>query len=234
MTQTISLLEEGLLVCSAPESPFGELILVRHGQQGANNLNDPLRSRAGNMELSELGAAQAEAAADELGDEPVAAVYSSNLTRALSTATRIASRHQLEVRVDPRLREVGIYRDVPVGVSVKGAIGEAGVAEVRRRFLAERSWDAFPLTESRPEREGRVVEALEAILATHPHHEKVVVVCHGGVINLIVRHVLGVAEDMLFYPAHASISRLGRSSDRLGIVSLNERSHLRSPASVSY
>ncbi|MDA8047152.1 MAG: histidine phosphatase family protein [Actinomycetota bacterium] len=234
MTPRISLLEEGLLVCSEGESPFGELILVRHGQQRTNSFNDPLRTRSGDMELSEMGITQAEATAEELSGEPVAAVYSSDLARALSTATCIAARHQMEVRVDPRLREVGVYRDVPAGASVQEAIGADGAAEVRRRFLAERSWDAFPLTEPRAEREGRVAAAVDAILAAHPHHEKVVVVCHGGVINLIVRRVLGVPEDMVFYPAHASISRLGRSPERLGIVTLNERAHLRGPAAVTY
>ena len=67
---------------------------------------------------------------------------------------------------------------------------------------------------------------MTSILGAHDPSAKVVVVCHGAVINLIVQEVVGTGPDMLYYPAHASISRIGRGEDRLGIVSLNERSHL--------
>lgn len=214
---------------------FGEIVLVRHGQQEMNR-SDPLQPKSGNSPLSELGRVQAQAVAEELSAETVDAIYSSDLLRAHMTATAVAERLGLEVSVDPALRELGIYRDVPSGRTIQAEIGDAGVALVRQHFLADRSWDAFPLTEPREERHSRVSGALTAILAAHEPSSKVVVVCHGGVINLIVQEVIGGGPDMLYYPAHASISRIGRGEDRLGVVSLNERSHLmRYPgSSVTY
>lgn len=204
---------------------FGEIVLVRHGQQEKNQ-SDPLRPKSGNSSLSELGRVQAQAVAEELSLETVVAVYSSDLLRAHMTATAVAQRLGLQVNVDPALRELGIYRDVPPGRTIQEQIGEAGIAAVRRRFMADRSWDAFPLTEPRHERHSRVWGATTAILSAHDPSSKVVVVCHGAVINLIVQEVIGAGPDMLYYPAHASISRIGRGEGRLGVVSLNERSHL--------
>ncbi len=47
-----SVLDEALLV---GDDAFGELVLVRHAQQGDNQLGDPARPRGDNVELSELG-----------------------------------------------------------------------------------------------------------------------------------------------------------------------------------
>jgi phosphohistidine phosphatase SixA len=103
--------EHALLVGSRT---FGEIILVRHGQQGDNGFDDPVPSKGGDAPLSELGLSQAEAVAAELGGERFAPVYCSHLERAATTAQRIAARHSLEPIVDEALQEVGIYRDVPV------------------------------------------------------------------------------------------------------------------------
>jgi broad specificity phosphatase PhoE len=206
---------------------FGEVVLVRHGQQGRNDLNDPLRPKAGDAALSALGEIQAEAVADELADQKVEAIYCSDLLRASSTARAIARRHHQEPIVDPALREIAVYRDVPAGRTVNDEIGPEGVAEIRRQFLTHRRWDAFPMSESSQELAGRLRPAMDRILAAHPEDSRVVVVVHGGVINSIVRSVLGVDADMFFYPAHASVSRLARGMGRLGVVTLNEQQHLR-------
>ena len=65
-----TILDDALLVGDA----YGELVLVRHAQQGDNGLNDPSRPRAGNVALSELGERQAADVGRSLADAPVAAV----------------------------------------------------------------------------------------------------------------------------------------------------------------
>ena len=218
-----ALLENALL---AGHPDFGELVFVRHGQQAANNLNDPLRQKDGDAPLSELGTIQAHAAALELERESIDAMYTSDLARARSTAQLIADPHGIEPVIDP-----DCARSASTATSRRGGrcwtrSGPTAWPRLYRRFEVERSWDAFRLTEPRDAKRSVSNEAMEAILDAHPPTSRVVIVCHGGVINVIVRRVIGVDADMIFFPAHGSISRIGRGPGRLGIVSLNERAHL--------
>ena len=73
-----------------------------------------------------------------------------------------------------------------------------------------------------------VMEAVEEIIATHPG-EKVAAVCHGGVINAYLTHILGIEDPTgFFYPNYTSIHRIAaaRSGER-SVLSLNETCHLR-------
>jgi 2,3-bisphosphoglycerate-dependent phosphoglycerate mutase len=56
----------------------------------------------------------------------------------------------------------------------------------------------------------------------------VALVTHGGVINMYVAGLLGLAPVVFFDPRYASISRVRASqAGRRGVVSLNETGHLR-------
>jgi len=224
----LPLLEQTLLV---DLEPFGEVILVRHGQQGDNGLNDPSRDKAGDVALSDRGQRQAAAVGVALARRPLDGIYCSNLLRAHMTAQAIASHHGLTPIVDERLREIEIYRDVRPGKSVLDEIGQDGVDEVKRRFQKTLRWDSFPLSETRPEIDHRLSGAMERILGEHDESHRIVIVCHGALINAIVRRTIGVDADMFYFPAHASISRLGRGGDRMMVRSLNETGHL--PASTN-
>ena len=73
-----------------------------------------------------------------------------------------------------------------------------------------------------------MVEALEALIDAHPG-EKVAAVCHGGVINSYLTHVLHIEDpNGFFYPNYTSIHRVAaaRSGER-SVLSLNETCHLR-------
>ena len=220
----LPVLEAALLVGS---SSFGEVLLVRHAQQGDNGRNDPARPKSGDAPLSELGLRQARAVGMALADDPISAVYSSQRSRARATAKAIAEHHGLEPVVDERLEEAGIFRDVPTGSTVLDEIGPEGMAEVRRQFFAHRRWDAFPLSEPASAIRERANAVVDEILSRHDERERVAIVCHGGIINAVVRRVLGVDADMLFYPAHASVTRLGRGDGRLAVRSLNEDWYVR-------
>jgi broad specificity phosphatase PhoE len=76
---------------------------------------------------------------------------------------------------------------------------------VRERMMVERRWDVYPYSESSAEFRKRVVNAIEGIAASH-EGERVVVACHGGVINVYLAHHLGIDYDMFFRPAHTSIN----------------------------
>jgi broad specificity phosphatase PhoE len=72
-----------------------------------------------------------------------------------------------------------------------------------------------------------VVGALEEIVAAHPG-QRVVVFCHGGVVNVWTAHVLGMAPRLFFEPRYTSVHRYmcARSGQR-NVLSLNETAHLR-------
>ncbi|MDI5966612.1 histidine phosphatase family protein [Streptomyces sp. SL13] len=82
------------------------LHLVRHGQSEWN-LAGRLQGQAPGIPLTGLGHEQAAAAALSLDGVPAVALYSSDLLRARQTASPVAERLGLPVRVDARLREQG-------------------------------------------------------------------------------------------------------------------------------
>lgn len=204
---------------------IGVLILVRHGQQQWPAGPNPPASDWVDPPLSETGRRQADILAAALADERLDAVFCSHLRRAHETARAIGARHDTEVEVYPELREVEIYRDLPDGVSVRDALSEPVLRGVRARFVNERRWDVFPYTETSAEFRHRVVTIIEGIL-TGLHGAHLAVVCHGGVINAYLGHLLGLSEDMFFRPGHASVSRVLVGDGRRVVRTLNETHHL--------
>lgn len=87
-----------------------QLICVRHGQSQFNA--EGRIQGQWNTPLSEFGLAQADAIAAALGKEPIDAVFSSPLDRALSTAKPTAAALGLEINLEPGLQEIhaGVFQ----------------------------------------------------------------------------------------------------------------------------
>ena len=209
--------------------------LVRHGQQRRPTSPVFTPSDWVDPPLSEIGRRQAEVVGRAFATEQVDMVVCSHLSRAHETARGIASHHGLEPVVLPDLREVETYRDLEDGVSPADALPEPFWRGVQERWPAERRWDLIPFGEGSEELRHRVVSTVEGLLAMHPDAH-LVVVCHGGVINAYLAHLLGIRQDMFFLPAHASVSRVRRLGQRRALHSLNDRDHLVSadPALLTY
>lgn len=79
------------------------LVMLRHGQTDYN-LGSRMQGQL-DTDLSELGRAQAVAAAEVLGKLQPVLIMSSDLRRAYDTAVKLGERTGLDVRVDTRLRE---------------------------------------------------------------------------------------------------------------------------------
>lgn len=79
------------------------LFLVRHGETPFNREMRYLGTA--DEPLSPAGVGQAERLAASLGPLPLQAVYSSPLCRAAETGRRIAEARQVDLRLEPRLRE---------------------------------------------------------------------------------------------------------------------------------
>jgi probable phosphoglycerate mutase len=183
-----------------------EVYLVRHAQQDI----DP-RGPVGEMvdpPLSPLGRHQAQAVARALAGLGLAAVYSSPLRRARETAAAIAAACGLEPVLVPDLREVEIWRDMPQDKSVREFLGDNYLAALRERMINEKSWDVYPFSEPSAVFKRRAVNAVEAIIAAHPGR-RIAVVCHGGVINAYLGHLIATPIRHVFPPG-ARLHLVGR------------------------
>jgi 2,3-bisphosphoglycerate-dependent phosphoglycerate mutase len=218
-----------IFLLAQPEA--SELALVRHGQQQLPHSGEFRHEDWADPSLSDLGRRQAEVVGKAFADRRVDVVVTSHLARALDTARAIAAHHGLEPEVLPDLREVETYRDLG-DASPSEAVSAPLWRGVRERFPVERRWDLIPFGERSAQLRERVVSTIEGLLAIHAD-ANVVVVCHGGVINAYLAHLLGTAEDMFFLPAHTSVSRVRRLGARRALHSLNDRDHL-DPDLLSY
>jgi len=151
-----------------------EILLARHGETDWNRENR-FQGHA-DPPLNEVGRAQAAELTATLADEPLAAIYSSPLRRALETAETIAARHELDpVTLDP-LREV----DVGSWQGLTRAEVEARFPEQFDRWLEHGAgWEDGETYEQMGE---RVVAAMYELAGRHPQ-ERILVVTHGGPIR---------------------------------------------------
>jgi probable phosphoglycerate mutase len=111
---------------------------LRHGETESNAALIVAGSL--DVELTALGRQQAEAAAALLADEPITAIYSSPLKRALHTAEPIASRLKLPLSVIAEIaeRSWGTLEGEPRASRVRGVTPEGGESAqaFQKRVLA--------------------------------------------------------------------------------------------------
>lgn len=201
-----------------------EVIMVRHAQQDVNfegavgDLVDP--------PLTENGRMQARLTGEALSLLSVDAVFASPLKRTMETAQAIAKHHKhLEIEVIEDLREVEVFRDVPQEKTALEYLGRELLLAARQRMIDERSWDVYPYTEPSHEFRKRTINAVESCIARNAG-ERIVIVCHGGVINSYMGHIIRSHYDMFFRPAHASVNIAVAGDGRRVLRLLNDTHHL--------
>lgn len=177
--------------------------LVRHGE-----VHDPdhiVYASLPGFGLTELGVSQAMSAARYLGRQPLVAVWSSPLERALRTAEPIAGRAGLPVRVDLMLSEWKLMeRWAGTGWD---DLAEAFPGEVEA-FL-ERPTDLPFADESLAALGERLSSAVRRLEATHPHGD-VVVVSHSATVRAATLALTGSPLTSFWdvQPAHGSVTTL--------------------------
>ena len=194
-----------------------EIVFVRHGLP----LRVELETGIADPELAAEGHEQAEKMAAYLGVEDIEAIYVSPLRRAIETARPLCKLLGLEAVVSEGVAEFDRNSREYVPVEELRATNDP-----RWEKLLRGEWDG--VDEDPSLFKSRVVETVDDMIAKHPGG-RVVVVCHGGVINQYLAHVLGIETHIgFFYPKYTSIHRVmaARSGQR-SIVSINEASHLR-------
>ena len=194
-----------------------ELILVRHGlpvrREVVEGPADP--------ELSVEGHDQSARLANYLATESIDAIYSSPMKRAMQTADPLAAKTSLPISIVDDVAEYDRLSNEYIPIEELRAANDE-----RWHKLVAGGWqsDSDTLDNFR----NRVISSLEQLISQHAS-QRIVVTCHGGVINQYLAHILGIATERgFFYPQYTSIHRVVAAQNGLrSIVSLNEIAHLR-------
>lgn len=167
-----------------------EIILIRHGETAANSRHI-IQGQTDTL-LNETGEQQAELIAERLRDMEFAAIYASDLKRAMRTAEAIARPHGCAVIPCPGLREwhLGAWQGKTAG-EIAGLYPDE-----YRNFLQDSPETHITGGESRREFQQRISKTLVSLAQRHSGG-RILLVSHGGVIGMILRHVLH-AEQLAF------------------------------------
>lgn len=192
-----------------------ELILVRHAlpvrRENSVGPADP--------ELSDEGIAQALLFAQYMESEHIDVLYSSPLQRAQQTAAPLAQLKKMSPIVVDGVAEFDQHSNEYIPVEELKAANDPRWTE-----MINGTWTSPDEAQEFTE---RVIDALEGIINEN-RGGRVLVTCHGGVINEFLAHVLGLENRQFFYPNYTSIHRIAASSSgHRSVLSINETAHLR-------
>ena len=200
-----------------------ELLLVRHALP--DRVDNTSTGEVADPALSDLGLRQAAVLADWLAGswtggppaEAIDAVYASPMVRALETASPVAER-------------LGCPKVVEGGLAEYDAEEVAYIPVEELRAARDPRWFELVSDEAIPDLadfQARVVVTVEALVASHSG-QRLVLVCHGGVIGAYLAHILGIQRVLFFEAGYTSISRvLAASTGERSVASMNELAPLR-------
>ena len=165
-----------------------ELIMIRHGE---TKWNSEKRMQGHlNSNLSIIGQAQIKALGSWMKKINFGHIYSSDSLRAKQTAEAIIKYSGHEILFDKRLREknLGVFEGLTSEEAKKKH------PEIFRLFKTAGSEYVITNGESTQQLLERALEFLEEIRQNHPN-ERVILVTHGGVVRVLIKHFLGISLD---------------------------------------
>lgn len=162
------------------------LHLVRHGET-TFNAERRMQGQMHEVPLSARGIEQAREIAATLRTCPAGAIYSSDLLRAMQTAEAIASVLELPVQPEPALREKHFGH-------VQGLLYADIAEQVHEWWL--RHDDRIEGGETNREMYQRVRVFLDRLRASPPCDE-VILVCHGGTLNMALACLAGTPIEAM-------------------------------------
>ena len=200
---------------------FTRILAIRHGETAWNK--DTRIQGHLDIALNDTGLWQAQCAADALRDETIAAVYASDLTRARQTAEAIAAVQSQAVVTHPGLRERSFGEfEGKTWAELEAGWPDAALAWRKRvpEFAPAGGENLLQLYE-------RVVGTL-SLLAERHIGEQIVVVAHGGVMDVLYRAATKVdlQAPRTWQLSNAAINRLLWTPEGLSLVGWGDTSHL--------
>ena len=199
-----------------------EFTMIRHGQT-VDNINGRLQGHH-DSPLDAVGLAQARAIASRLADEHFDVMYSSDLSRTMTTAREIAKTIGISPIPLPSLREwnLGDLEGHPCS-----ELWEK-YPEIMNCFKYESPDLPVPGGESHYEFESRVAACLESLAEKHAG-QRVLFVTHGGVMRAVFKHIIGPVGSGSLLPllSNASYSRFCKRDELWQLCCWNDISHLK-------
>ena len=201
------------------------IFLIRHGQSRGN-----AEGRFGGhtaTPLSERGRAQAEATARALAAENVTAIYSSDLLRAVETATPLADALDLEINRSEAFRERSVGR-------MEGLTFEEAAAKFPGEYgaLLRRDFEhVLEGGESYRQMLDRSARALDAAIEAN-RGGTIAVFSHTGTIGILTLHLMGALDAPELRPVWIKTDNCGlvrldlRDDGFLRVIALNDTRHL--------
>jgi len=199
--------------------------LVRHGESLGNAKHVLLGWT--DLDLSELGYAQARSTAAAMADIHFDAIYSSSLLRAYNTAVPHAELRAMTVEGRDELRE--IFLGEWENMSVESVIEKYGEDMYFRQWRDNFGTFTCPGGESVQGACDRFFAEVERIAVCHPGGT-VLIAAHGAVIRSFYGRASGIAPEKLGeelpFPSNASYSIVEYSDGKFSPVSFSCDSHL--------
>ncbi|MET0541898.1 MAG: histidine phosphatase family protein [Variovorax sp.] len=197
------------------------LIAVRHGET-AWNVETRIQGQL-DIGLNKTGVWQARRVAQALADEPIAAIYSSDLSRAWETALAIAAPHGLEVEPELRLRERAFGRFEGMSFAeIDGTLPEQARLWRRRDpvFAPEGGENLLDFRD-------RVTGAASELAARHPG-KLILLVAHGGVMDVLYRAATHqeLQAPRTWHLGNACINRVLWTPGGFSLIGWGDASHL--------
>lgn len=198
-----------------------ELILIRHGE---TDWNRELRFQGHvDVSLNATGLEQARRIAARMAGEKAVALYVSDLLRARQTAQPIGTQLELQPFTETGLREQSF-----------GRVDGMRVDDIKEQH--PQAWEgwlrfeedyAMPEGESTRQFHARVMDAVKRVVAAHPD-QTVVVVTHGGVLDMIYRtaRALGLNGPRQSDIPNAGFNRVRVRGDAIDILDWANTRHL--------
>ncbi len=184
------------------------------------------------IELSALGLQQASALADRISRDcqPITAIYSSDLKRAAQTAAAIARLLDRNIAFDTRLRE----RNLGILQGLTGAEARQRYPQEMAEIIAGEPNFVVPEGESLQQQANRVIACLTEIAEQHGT-QRIVVVSHGGALNVFFRHVLRIplGAPVKFKRSNVAINRFSYQAGVWTLQTWGDTAHLTGFASAS-
>ncbi|MDG1177249.1 MAG: histidine phosphatase family protein [SAR324 cluster bacterium] len=165
-----------------------EIILIRHGE---TEWNSQKRMQGhSNSDLSEVGREQIQALGELMKNVTFDHIYSSDSLRARQTAEAITQYSEHTLQFDQRIRE----KNLGVFEGLTSTEAKERHPEVYRLFKTAGANYVIDEGESTQQLLERALEFIEEIRLRHPQ-ERVVMVTHGGVVRVLMKHALGLSID---------------------------------------
>jgi probable phosphoglycerate mutase len=197
------------------------IIAVRHGET-AWNVDTRIQGQL-DIGLNETGRWQARRVAQALAGEPITAIYSSNLSRAWDTAQAISrvTRQTPQPHTGLRERDFGVFQGKTF-TEIEAAWPEQALRWRKRdpHWTPEGGESLMALRQ-------RITGAAAELAACHPG-EQIVLVAHGGVMDVLYRAATGqdLQAPRTWNLGNATINRLLWTKEGLTLVGWADARHL--------